>query len=446
MSGERATTSRDFNERGVAQQATEQQSVSLAWRGARSARRFRDHWRQSGFQAPLDLDSRESLHLARMPGGFYEFFAGGGMDRAGLGKRWRCLFANDFSHKKAAAYRRNWGGGELLCADIGEVSTADLPGRADLVWASFPCQDLSLAGGGGGLKGPRSGTFWPFWRLMKGLVAEDRAPEIIVLENVCGTLTSHEGKDFAAICNVMKDGGYRFGALIVDAAHFVPQSRPRLFVVAVREDTRLPISLVGGKPHGPFHPRTLENAYRRLPAAARDGWIWWAVEAPAARNGKLSDLIEDEPGSVPWHTPAETRRLLSMMSGIHLAKVHEAKRWGGRVVGTVYKRTRRDETGRKVQRAEVRFDEIAGCLRTPAGGSSRQVVVVVHGGEVQSRLISSRETARLMGLPDEYVLPENYNDAYHLTGDGVIVPAVRFLAHEIFEPVLAETKSIEVAA
>ena len=291
MSGERATTSRDLNEYSVAQQVAEQHGVSLAWRDARSAHRFRDRWRQSGFQAPLGLDRRESLHLARMSGGFYEFFAGGGMARAGLGERWRCLFANDFSHKKATAYRRNWGGGELLCADIGEVVTADLPGRADLVWASFPCQDLSLAGGGAGLKGSRSGTFWPFWRLMKGLAAEDRAPEIIVLENVCGTLTSHEGKDFAAICNAMKDGGYRFGALIVDAAHFVPQSRPRLFVVAVREDTCLPPCLVGGKPRDPFHPRILENAYRRLPATTRNCWIWWAVEAPAARNGKLSDLI-----------------------------------------------------------------------------------------------------------------------------------------------------------
>ena len=126
--------------------------------------------------------------------------------------------------------------------------------------------------------------------------------------------------------------------------------------------------------------------------------------------------------------------------------MREAKRRGGRVVGTAYRRTRRDETGRKVQRAEVRFDGIAGCLRTPAGGSSRQAIVVVHGGEVRSRLLSSRETARLMGLPDEYVLPESYNEAYHLTGDGVIVPAVRFLAHEIFEPVLAATKTIEAAA
>ena len=424
----------------------EREGVSLALCSARTAHGVGDQRRQSGFQVPLGLDERKAPHIARMQGAFYEFFAGGGMARAGLGERWRCLFANDSSSKKAASYRRNWQDGKFLCADVREVTTADLPGCAGLVWASFPCQDLSLAGRGAGLEGPRSSTFWPFWSLMKDLAAENRTPQIIVLENVCGTLTSHGGNDFAAICEALRDGGYRFGALIMDAALFVPQSRARLFVVAVREDICLPAGLMGYKPHGPFHPRMLRNAFHRLPPAIRHSWIWWKVSAPAPRNTRLSDLIEDDPESVPWHTPAETRKLLSMMSEINLAKVHEAKRLGRRAVGTVYKRTRRDETGRKIQRAEIRFDEIAGCLRTPAGGSSRQVIVLVDGCEVRSRLISSRETARLMGLPDDYVLPDNYNEAYHLTGDGVIVPVVRFLAHEIFEPVIAEAKNVKAAA
>ena len=102
-----------------------------------------------------------------------------------------------------------------------------------------------------------------------------------------------------------------------------------------------------------------------------------------------------------------------------------------KMVGALYRRTRNG-----VQRAEVRFDDVAGCLRTPAGGSSRQLILVVEKGKVRSRLISSRETARLMGLPDEYRLPENYNEAYHLTGDGVVVPVVRFIAEHILEPIL----------
>ena len=144
-------------------------------------------------------------------GNFYEFFAGAGMARAGLGSRWRCLFANDFDPKKAATYARNWGDENLVCGDVREITTDDLHDVADLVWASFPCQDLSLAGGGAGLKGERSGTFWPFWRLMTALTEESRTPAVIVLENVCGTLSSHDGEDFSAICKALKDGGYRFG-------------------------------------------------------------------------------------------------------------------------------------------------------------------------------------------------------------------------------------------
>lgn len=377
---------------------------------------------------------------------FYEFFAGAGMARAGLGEHWQCLFANDFDRKKATTYCLNWGSDEMHCGDVKAVDTDDLPSVPDLVWASFPCQDLSLAGGGAGLKGERSGTFWPFWDLMKRLDGEGRAPSLIVLENVCGTLTSHGGKDFAAICRTLRDSGYNFGALVVNATLFVPQSRPRLFIVAVRDDVEIPEYLDGAEPSVDFHPRTLTNAFKKLPKGLKDSWVWWNISVPANRTIGFSDLIEDEPSSVSWHTPAETRKLLSMMSDINLEKVREAKRDGRRIVGGVYKRTRRDETGRKVQRAEVRFDGVSGCLRTPAGGSSRQLILVVEGRKVRSRLISSRETARLMGLPDEYVLPERYNEAYHLTGDGVVVPVVRHLAHEIFEPLLNLISKARVAA
>ena len=368
---------------------------------------------------------------------FYEFFAGAGMARAGLGKHWRCLFANDIDRKKAAAYRRNWGADGYLRGDIKDVTAEDLPGRADLAWASFPCQDLSLAGCGAGLQGERSGTFWPFQRLMLELGRQHRAPTLLVLENVCGALASHGGKDFTAICRALQEGGYRYGALVVDAALFVPQSRPRLFVIAVREDAAIPGKLAGAGPLGEFHPRMLETAWRKLPDAVKENWIWWVASAPPPGRIGFSELIEDDPADVSWHSPAETARLSAMMSAVNLEKVRKAKSMGRRIAGTAYKRTRRDAAGRKTQRAEVRFDDVAGCLRTPAGGSSRQIVVVVENGKVRSRLMSSRETARLMGLPDDYILPDNYNEAYHLTGDGVAAPVVRFLAREIFEPALA---------
>jgi len=368
---------------------------------------------------------------------FYEFFAGGGMARAGLGPSWKCLFANDFDHKKSVTYKLNWKGNQLLTKDVGKLEPSDVKGRADLTWASFPCQDLSLAGMGAGLRGDRSGTFWPFWRLMEQLKDEGRAPGVMVFENVCGTLTSHSGKDFVAIADAVTNAGYRFGAVVIDAAEFVPQSRKRLFMIAVSADLEIPEELTAEEPDPHRHTKALITAHGRLSGAARDQWIWWNVPAADKRVVTFSDVVEDDPDSVKWHTAEETKRLLSMMGPVHMKKLAAAKKDKKLHVGAIYKRTRLDEDGNKVQRAEVRFDDLAGCLRTSTGGSSRQLILVVEGKSVRSRLISSRETARLMGLPDSYKLPANYNEAYHLTGDGVVVPVVRHLAENILEPMIA---------
>ena len=115
------------------------------------------------------------------------------MARAGLGPAWRPQFANDFDLRKGAAYAANWGREGLSIADVASLTAPDLPGAADLAWASFPCQDLSLAGAGGGLDGKRSGAFWGFLAVIEALRADGRAPKLIALENVGGTLTSKGG-------------------------------------------------------------------------------------------------------------------------------------------------------------------------------------------------------------------------------------------------------------
>lgn len=367
---------------------------------------------------------------------FYEFFAGGGMARAGLGCDWLCSFANDFDDTKAAIYRNNWGADHLHVGDINTVNAAQLPQEADLAWASFPCQDLSLAGAYKGLSGERSGTFWPFWELMRTLKTQQRAPKIITIENVYGALTASGGKDFQTIATAFADSNYRFGAMIIDARHFLPQSRPRFFLIGVRGDLDVPSFLIGKSPTPLWHPSRLVSAYGCLTAKAKRQWLWWNLPAPTPHLGTVANIIEKTPTLVKWHTPAETKRLLGMMSEVNTKKVKDVQKTGGLHVGTIYKRTRKDARGKKIQRAEVRFDKIAGCLRTPRGGSSRQTILLVEGKRVRSRLLSAREAARLMGLPDTYQLPPNYNDAYQLAGDGVAVPVVSHLTEHIFEPVL----------
>jgi len=364
---------------------------------------------------------------------FYEFFAGGGMARLGLGSKWDCLFANDFCPKKARSYQTNFSDeSEFILDDIWNLSACDIPGKADMAWASFPCQDLSLAGNRKGLSARRSGAFWGFWRLMQTLAKEERAPETLVLENVAGLLTSHKGADFQALLHALMDGGYRAGALVIDGAYFTPQSRPRLFIVATKLDipSKKP-------PSGCWLNSSLMKAFDQLPARLRENWLWIPLPDPSPRCVGLDRIIEEDLPEDTWHTESETRRLLAQMSPSNVFKLEKAtvlaQSRHSPVYGCGYRRTR-SEYGKKVQRFEVRFDGLAGCLRTPGGGSSRQFVLSVETDRARTRLLTAREAARLMGIPDSYVLPDRYNEAYHLCGDGVVVNAVKWLSTTVLEP------------
>jgi DNA (cytosine-5)-methyltransferase 1 len=363
---------------------------------------------------------------------FYEFFAGGGMARLGLGDDWRCDFANDFDPVKAATYRANFAdaAAHFHEGDVWRVEPADLAGQADLAWASSPCQDFSLAGGRAGLGGGRSGAFFGFWRLVQALGEEGRAPRVVVIENVVGLLTSNGGADFAALCGALAEAGYRFGALEIDAARFVPQSRPRVFVIATQKPP--PPGLVGDSP---WRTPAILAARGRLPEVLAAGWIDWALAAPPARNTALADILEPDE-AVAWRDAARTAELLAQMSPLHRRRL-EAAAAGGRAVATVFRRTR---AGRP--RAELRLDGVAGCLRTPRGGSSRQMIVVADGGEVRSRLLTAREGARLMGLGDDYVLPRAQSGGLHVVGDGVCAPVVRWLAAGLLEPLLGRARRV----
>lgn len=366
------------------------------------------------------------------------------MARLGLGDGWNCLFSNEWSEKKAEVYRQRFGSSCLRVCDVAELAVSDLPGTPTLAWASFPCQDLSLAGNYAGLDGERSGTFRPFWQLMRDLGRFGRQPQIIVLENVVGALTSHGGQDFRSIVESLSSSDYIVGGLVIDAVRFLPQSRPRLFIVGVHRESDIRPELTITEPSEPWHPRALRAAVAGFPPKLLSSWVWWHLPAPSVGIPPFESLIESRPSGVRWHTDHETDHILSLMSPVHLNKIAVAQRLGKRVVGTIYRRTRPDETGQRRQRAEVRFDQISGCLRTPIGGSSRQTIIVVEGQKIRTRLLSPREAARLMGVPEDYPIPSSYNDAYHLFGDGLVVPVVSWLNTHLLAPLA--TSPMVVAA
>ena len=367
------------------------------------------------------------------------------MVRAGLGGRRKCLYANDIDPEKVLTYSANWSAADVALGDIHEVSSADLPKRADLAWASFPCQDLSCAGNGLGIgqaKGAlrtRSGTFWPFIGLMTDLKEKSRLPKIVILENVVGLLTTNGGVEFKAVIAALNKLNYRLGAAVVDASHFVSQSRPRVFIIAMSKRLRLPPGLAASEPDDVWHPEILTNAVNKLPAKIRDKWVWFDLGEPPNSRKSLERVVSENPVGVPWHSAAETRRLIAMMTQIHKVKLNEAKKTGKRRVGTLSLRMRPHD-GVTVQRAEISFDGLAGCLRTPKGGGSRPRVVVVKGNEVRTRLLSPKEAAALMGLGVKYKLPDQYSAAFKVIGDGVAVPAVSFIRDRLLKPVLKLAK------
>ena len=162
---------------------------------------------------------------------FAEFFAGIGLMRVGLEQGgWTATFANDIADDKYEMYSAHFRdeNSHFVVQDIHELDAEDIP-SVTLATASFPCNDLSLAGMGRGLGGKHSSSYWGFVRILEEM--EERRPPIVLLENVAGFLTSHGGRDLQAALLALNRLGYAVDPMIIDASRFVPQSRVRLFVV-----------------------------------------------------------------------------------------------------------------------------------------------------------------------------------------------------------------------
>ena len=188
-----------------------------------------------------------------------DFFAGCGLVRLGLDSRFRTVWANDNSPKKLAVYEANFGSGVLDYRDVRDVRGSQLP-AAELAWASFPCQDLSLAGNLSGIRrGSRSGLFWEWVRVLDELDEAGRRPPVLCVENVVGFLSASGGDHFRAACKALRKRKYAIGAVVVDARLFVPQSRPRSFLIAASEELDLaPFSQT--LPTLPFHNAVVVRA------------------------------------------------------------------------------------------------------------------------------------------------------------------------------------------
>ena len=354
-----------------------------------------------------------------------EFFAGTGLVRAALEPvGYSVIWANDNSPSKRNLYQDNFGVPDFRFGDVRHVRGAEVP-TVDLATASFPCVDLSLAGSRRGIHSGESSMFWEFVRVIEEM--DSRQPATILVENVPGFAYSADGKDFEAAIAGLNDLGYFCDAFVVDARHFVPQSRKRLFIVAWKgvpdlTDTWTPSELrpkwlcdfMHAHRHLAVHPlpmaslpegpRSLAGVVELLPA---DDERWWDQE----RQQRFIDSLSD----------TQTARLNSLVGDHRIS-------WR-----TAYRRTRSG-----VARWEIRHDAIAGCLRTTRGGSSKQALVEAGQDKVRIRWLTSREYGRLQGTSDDYKTScVSNNEAMFAFGDAVCVPVVRWIAHSYLTPLLS---------
>ncbi len=354
---------------------------------------------------------------------FAEFFAGIGLVRVGLEKAgWSCGFANDIDPKKLQMYsvRFTDSASHFALGDIRTLDTKQIP-QVDLATASFPCTDLSLAGSRAGLAGKQSSAFWPFLDILHSLGS--RRPKLVMLENVPGLLTSNRGDDFRQVLLALNEVNYTVDALIVDASRFVPQSRPRLFVVAAQAPSHTLVN-EPGRTQSFFESEVRPAALARF--ILENPSIRWNVrEMPPlpVRTSRLDSILEQLPSTSPeWWNQERALYLLSQMSPRHGAIAQQMIATSQISYGTVFRRVRNGKS-----MAELRIDGIAGCLRTPKGGSGRQILFEAGNGRFRVRLLTARECARLMGA-DDFPITVPANQALFGFGDAVCVPVIEWLA------------------
>jgi len=361
---------------------------------------------------------------------FAEFFAGIGLVRMGLERQgWSVAFANDVDERKREMYEAHFGEARshFKLGDIHNLSAKDIP-SVTLATASFPCNDLSLAGSRGGLRGKQSSAFWGFIRILNEM--KKRRPPVVLIENVTGFLTSHGGDDFKQALLALNELGYGVDAFVVDAANFTPQSRQRLFVVGVMQDKPERSDQLLQLNDHPLRPKALAQFISSHPEI---NWSIRNLPAPPDATIKLEEILEDLPDDSPeWWSDERAEYLLNQMSPRHRAMAEQmiaGLKWS---YGAVFRRVRKGKS-----MAELRTDGLAGCLRTPRGGSGRQILFKAGKGKYFARLFTPRECARLMGA-DDYQIFAPANQALFGFGDAVCVPVIEWIAEYYLDPVVNE--------
>ena len=334
---------------------------------------------------------------------FVDLFAGiGGFRRAFERKGGNCIFTSEWDRFSQQTYAANFPDEQPIYGDITKISSDEIPDH-DILLAGFPCQPFSIAGVSKknalgrphGFACEAQGTL--FFHLAR--IISVKRPQAFLLENV-KNLESHDGGNtFRVIKDVLKEElGYQLFTKVIDAKHFVPQHRERIFLVGFREPT---------------------------------DFSWESLEIPthAPRLGSILHKPGEQPeerytraDGTPHPKYTLTNHLWKYLQDY--AAKHKAKGngFGFGLFGP---------------------DDVARTLSARYYKDGSEILISQPGQN--PRRLTPRECARLMGFDKEgdtpFRIPVSDTQAYRQFGNSVAVPVVEAIAEQMLPHVVADAES-----
>ena len=346
---------------------------------------------------------------------FIDLFAGiGGIRMAFEAHGGRCVFTSEWNPWAQKTYLANFPeAAYALEGDVTKVDARDIADH-DVLLAGFPCQPFSIAGVSkknalGRAHGFADETQGTLFFDVARIIAEKR-PAAFLLENVKNLVSHDKGNTFRVIKKVLTEElGYHIEFKVVDGAHFVPQHRERILIVGFREKTDFSFDDLELPKHKPTMQEILHP---------QDG-----SEKPEAHY------------TIGPKAKVDDRYTLTPKLWAYLQAYAEKHRAAGNGFGFGL------VSGESVSRTL--------SARYYKDGSE---ILVSQGPRKRPRRLTPRECARLMGFPDNYIIPVSDTQAYKQFGNSVVMPVMREVARvmkprimELIDPELARQKSLLAA-
>lgn len=338
---------------------------------------------------------------------FIDLFAGiGGIRRGFESAGGQCVFTSEWDRFAQVTYAANYPDDHEINGDITKIDAANIPDH-DVLLAGFPCQPFSIAGVSKknalgrphGFLDKTQGTL--FFDVAR--VIDEKRPAAFLLENVKNLTRHDKGRTFETIMGVLKDDlGYHVEARVISAAPFVPQKRERILIAGFREPTE---------------------------------FSWDEFAAPDV-HPKMAKVLHPQDGTESAEEPFTTGPLAVVNDKYTLTP----RLWAYLQSYAEKHKAAGNGFGFGLVGPEDRARTLS--ARYYKDGSE---VLVSQGPDKRPRRLTPREAARLMGYPEEFVIPVSDAQAYRQFGNSVVVPVMAEAAR-IMAPYVAQVKASKKAA